>query len=141
MTPLVAVLAPVHGAYNAVIGVLLFYQGWMGWKIRRARRRGGAFPLSSVKRHRKLGPSLPWLAAFGFAFGLLLIALDRRPLLAFPPHFILGSSIVLILWFTRRLGGRIKGPQSPIRTPHFVIGVGLLAVYVVQVGLGLGLLF
>lgn len=138
---MVAFLAPLHGLFNAAVGILMFYQAWMGLKIRRARRTKGAFPLSSVKRHRKIGPVLPYLAAFGFAFGLLLIALDHRPLLAFPEHFFLGLSIVLLLWLLRRLGARIKGPLSPLRTPHFLLGIALLGIYVVQVTLGLGLLF
>jgi len=138
---MVAFLAPLHGLFNAVVGVLLFVQAWRGLKIRRARRTGGAFPVSSVKRHRKNGPILPYLAATGFAAGLLLIALDHRPLISFPTHFFFGLSIVLLLWLLRRLGVRIKGPLSPIRTPHFVLGIALLVIYVVQVGLGFSLLF
>jgi len=133
----VAILAPLHGLFNALVGVLLFYQGWLGLKIRRARRTGGAFPVAAVKRHRKNGPVLPYLSAFGFAAGLVLIALDHRRLLAFPAHFFLGLSIVLFLLLQRRLGARIKGPLSPIRTPHFVLGLGLLVIYVAQVTLGL----
>jgi hypothetical protein len=133
----VAILAPVHGLFNALVGVLLFYQGWLGLKIRRARRTGGAFPVAAVKRHRKNGPGLPYLAAFGFAAGLVLIMLDHRRLLAFPAHFFLGLSIVVLLLLMRRLGARIKGPLSPIRTPHFVLGLGLLVIYVVQAMLGL----
>jgi len=56
---MVAILAPIHGLFNAAVGVLLFYQAWLGLKIRRARRTGGAFPVAAVKRHRKNGPALP----------------------------------------------------------------------------------
>jgi hypothetical protein len=137
---MVDLLAPVHGLYNAAVGVLLFYQAILGLKIRRSRRSGAAFPVAAVKRHRKIGPVLPFLSAFGYAAGLFLILLDHRRLLAFPAHFFLGSSIVLILFVQRRLGGRIHGPASPIRTPHHVLGLILLAIYIVQAALGLSLL-
>jgi hypothetical protein len=140
MSSAVVDLALLHGLFNAAVGLLLFYQGWLGLKIRRARRRGRAFPISSVRRHRKIGPVLPYLPAIGFAAGLWLIMLDHRPLLVFPAHFFLGLSIVLLLLLMRRLGARIKGPLSPVRTPHLVIGIALLVIYVVQAGLGLSLL-
>jgi hypothetical protein len=138
---MVAFLAPVHGLFNLSIGILVFYQAWLGLKIRRARRGGGPSPVHSVKRHRKIGPVLPYLAALGFAAGLVLIMLDHLRWLTFPAHFFLGLSIVLILLLIRRLGGRIKGPASPLRTPHFALGIVLLAVYIVQAGLGLSILF
>jgi hypothetical protein len=137
---MVELLAPVHGLYNAAIGVLIFYQALLGLKIRRVRRAGGAFPVAAVKRHRRIGPFLPFLSAIGFAAGLLLIMLDHRRLLAFPAHFFLGLSIILILFLQRRLGLRILGPQSPLRKPHFLLGLLLLAVYIAQAALGLSLL-
>jgi hypothetical protein len=137
---MVELLAPIHGLYNAAVGALLVFQALLGLKIRRARRTGAAFPVAAVKRHRKNGPFLPYLSAFGYAVGLFLILLDHRRLLAFPTHFFLGSSIVLLLILQRRLGARIHGPASPIRTPHFLLGLLLLAVYVVQAALGLSLL-
>jgi hypothetical protein len=136
----VAILAPLHGLFNASVGVLLFYQAWLGLKIRHARRAGGAFPVSAVKRHRKNGPVLPYLAALGFAFGLGLIMLDHLRLLAFPAHFFLGLSIVLLVILMRRLGAHIKGPLSPVRMPHFVLGLALLIIYIMQAALGLSLL-
>lgn len=138
---MVALLAPLHGFYNAVIGVLVFYQAWLGLKIRHARRTSAAFPIAAVKRHRKNGHFLPVLAALGFAAGLVLIMLDHRPLLAFPSHFFLGLAIVLLLLLQKQMGARIKGPSSPIRTPHFLLGLGLLAAYAMQAYLGLSLLF
>ena len=135
-----AILAPLHGLFNAAVGVLLIYQTALGLKIRRARRAGAAFPVHSVRRHRKIGPVLPWLSSFGFAAGLFLIMLDHLRLLEFPEHFFLGLSIVLLLWLMRRLGARIKGPSSPLRTPHFLLGIVLLVIYAVQAALGLSLL-
>ena len=137
---MIDILAPLHGVFNAVVGVLIFYQAWLGLIIRGARRKGRAFPVAAVKRHRKNGPVLPYFSAFGFAAGLVLIMLDHRRLLAFPAHFFLGLSIVLILLLQRQLGARIKGPLSPIRTPHFVLGLALLALYVIQATLGLSIL-
>jgi hypothetical protein len=136
----VTILAPLHGLFNALVGVLLFYQAWLGLKIRHARRAGGPFPVSAVKRHRKNGPVLPYLATLGFAFGLVLIMLDHLRLLAFPAHFLLGLSIVLLVILMRRLGARIEGPLSSLRAPHFVLGLALLIIYILQAALGLRLL-
>jgi hypothetical protein len=137
---MVDLLAPLHGLYNVAVAALVFFQALLGLKIRRARRTGAAFPVSAVKRHRKIGPFLPWLAALGFAAGLFLILLDRRRLLAFPDHFFLGLSIVLLLFFQRRLGLRILGRDSVYRNPHFLLGLVILAVYVAQISIGLRLL-
>jgi hypothetical protein len=108
--------------------------------MRRARLAPSAFPLASIKRHRKIGPFLPFLASVGFLVGLFLIALDHRRLLAFPLHFFLGMSIVLLLFVQKKLGLRIRGPQSPFRKIHFLLGVFILAVYLMQALLGLSLL-
>ncbi len=133
-------LAPIHGLYNAAVAALVLYQALPGLKIRRARRKGTAFPIASVKRHRTIGPFLPWLAALGFAAGLVLILLGRRPLLAFPAHFFLGLSIVALLVVQRRLGLRITGRDSVYRNPHFILGCLILAVYIAQISIGLSLL-
>jgi len=130
----------VHGLYNGAVGFLSFYQGWLGLKIRRARRSQSSFPLAAVKRHRKIGPFLPFLAGLGFLAGLLLIALDRRRILAFPAHFALGLALVLLLFLQKRLGARIKGPLSPLRTPHFLLGILILIAFSIQVLLGLSIL-
>ncbi|MHB8054867.1 MAG: DUF4079 family protein [Candidatus Aminicenantales bacterium] len=134
------ILPFVHGFYNVIVGIFLFYQGWIGLKIRRARRAASAFPLASIKRHRKIGPYLPFLASAGFLVGLLLIALGHLPLLAFPLHFFLGVSIVFLLFVQKKLGLRIRGPQSPLRKVHFLLGIFILAVYVIQAFIGLSLL-
>ena len=76
----------------------------------------------------------------GFAAGIFLVLLDRRRLLAFPDHFFLGLSIVLLLFFQRRLGLRILGRDSVYRNPHFLLGLLILAVYVAQISIGLSLL-
>jgi hypothetical protein len=137
---MVDLLAPLHGLYNVAVACLVFFQAFLGLKIRRARRTAAAFPVTAVKRHRKIGPLLPWLAAIGFAAGLLLIMLDHRRLLAFPAHFFLGLSIVLFLFCQRRLGLRILGRDSVYRNPHFLLGLIILAAYVVQISIGLSLL-
>jgi hypothetical protein len=135
-----AILAPLHGLFNLAIGFLIAYQGFLGLKIRKARRAASPFPVKTIKRHRRIGPFLPILSAFGFAAGLLLIRLDHRRLLAFSAHFFLGLSIVFFLVLMRRIGLRIKGPDSPFRTRHFGLGMLLLLIYVVQAFLGLSLL-
>ena len=137
---MVDLLAPLHGLFNAAVAGLVFFQAFLGLKIRRARRSGAAFPVAAVKRHRKIGPFPPWLAGLGFAAGLFLILLDHRRLLAFPDHFFLGLSIVLLLVIQRRLGLRILGRDSVYRKPHFLLGLLILMVYAAQISIGLSVL-
>jgi hypothetical protein len=135
---LLAYLRPVHGAYNAIVMLLFLYQGWLGLRIRRDRRARAPLPIPVVKRHRRMGPVLVILGAFGFLEGLTLVLLDSGRVLEFPPHLFTGLTIVVLLLATYKISRDIKGPDSPYRTPHFILGIAILCLYLVNVVIGLG---
>ncbi len=131
----------LHGFYNGLVMVLLFYQGWLGLSIRRARLSKAPFPLKAVKRHRKRGPILAIAGGLGFFFGLILVLIDTGRVLEYPLHLFVGLAIVLLLTGTFLVSRKIKGPESPFRTPHFILGLCILPLYIFQSFLGLGVLF
>ncbi len=131
----------MHGVYNFVVMCLFFYQGGLGLSIRRARRAAAPFPVGAVRRHRKNGPALAILAGLGVLTGLTLVLIDTGKLLEYPPHLFVGLSIGLLVLSTFRVSRKIKGPASPFRTPHLVLGIGILVLYLAQSFLGLGVLF
>jgi hypothetical protein len=137
---LLANLRLAHGAYNSIVTLLFLYHGGLGFRIRRDRRAHAPFPLSVIKRHRRLGPALLILGGFGFLEGLTLVMLDSGKVLQFPPHLFTGFTIVVLLIATYKISRDIKGPDSPFRTTHFVFGIAILCLYLVNVYLGIGVL-
>ncbi len=137
---LLADLRPVHGVYNAIMMLLFLYQGRLGFKIRRERRAHAPLPVPVIRRHRRLGPVLAILGGLGFLEGLTLVLLDTGKVLEFPPHLFTGLTIVVLLIATYRISRDIKGPDSHLRTPHFVLGIAILFLYLVNVIIGIGVL-
>jgi hypothetical protein len=130
----------MHGAFNSAVMLLFFYQGWLGITIRRARESRGPLPFSVIKRHRTLGPVLAVLAGLGFLAGLTLVLLNTGNVLEYPPHFSAGLVLVVLIIAAYKISRNIKGPDSPYRTPHFILGIAVLCLYLVQVFLGIGVL-
>ncbi len=131
----------VHAFYNASIMLLFFYHGWLGVTIRRRRKAGGPLPFPVIRRHRKMGPPLVVLGVAGFCIGFTLVLLDTGRVLEYPPHLFTGAAIVVLLLAIFAVSRRIKGPDSPYRNPHFTLGVMLLVLYVIEVILGVNVLF
>ncbi len=138
---LISSLRLVHGSYNTIVVLLFFYHGWLGISIRRARKSKAPLPFAAIKRHRKTGPVLVIMGVLGFLIGFTLTLLDSGNVLQFPPHFLVGCTIVLCLFSTFIVSREIKGLDSPYRTPHFVLGITILCLYLIQVFLGIGVLF
>jgi hypothetical protein len=138
---LLASLRLVHGSYNLMVAATFFYHGWLGIAIRRARKSKAALPFATIKRHRKTGPFLAAMGGLGFLIGLTLVLLDTGNVLQYPAHFLTGCTIVFCLLSTFLISRKIKGPDSPYRTPHFALGVAILCLYIIEVLLGLGVLF
>ncbi|MBI5213704.1 MAG: DUF4079 domain-containing protein [Nitrospirae bacterium] len=130
----------LHGAYNTVMMLLFMYQGFLGLKIRRQRIQGRQ-NFSIVKRHRKLGPVLALAGLSGFIAGMIVIYLDKGRIMEYPLHFLTGLSIAISIAATFLISRRIKGPDSPWRTPHLIIGIFILCLYIIQATLGIGILF
>jgi hypothetical protein len=129
-----------HGMLNLSMIFLFLYQGFMGLAIRRTRKAGAPLPLTVVRRHRKVGPVLVLWGIMGFVAGVILILLDKGRVLEYPPHFVTGLTIALLLSATYLVSRRIKGPDSPFRKLHFGIGLLLLPLCIIQSLLGLGIL-
>ncbi len=136
----IANLRPVHGAYNLLILMLFWYQAFLGFSIRRARRAGG-INLKAVRRHRKTGPLLAVLALAGYAGGAVLGFLDHGRVIKYPFHFFTGSAIVMLIILSVTASRFITYGREEKRKLHLSLGILLLASYALQAFLGLGILF
>ncbi len=130
----------VHGAYNSSVIALVLYHAWLGIRIRRQRLAGKPLPFPLIKKHRKLGPIIVVLGVAGFFIGLTLVLVHTGRLMEYPAHLFTGLAIVVLLLATFFISRRIKGQNSPFRTPHFIIGILILCLYLVEALLGLGVL-
>lgn len=127
--------------YNACVVLLFFYQAWLGLAIRRARKAKAPLPFHYIKRHRTMGPVLTILGLCGFFIGFTLVLVHTGRVLEFPSHLFTGLALVALLIATYGLSRKIKGPDSPYRTPHALLGIAVLCLYLVEVFLGIGILF
>jgi hypothetical protein len=134
-------LRVLHGLFNTGVMGLFLYQGWLGLKIRKARKTGGSRDLNLIRRHRKGGPIYTALGLLGFLAGLILVLIDQGRIMAFPLHLFVGLFLLLLIGLTYWLGQKIKGMESPPRTRHFFIGIILVGFYILQVLIGLDVLF
>lgn len=137
---LIVYLKLVHGLFNLTVVLLFFYHARNGWLIRKARRAKESLPLAAIKRHRRLGPILALLGAGGFAAGLILVFLDTGNLLLYPPHLSVGVAILLLLFWTYYVSRTMVVANSAQRDLHFRLGLALLALYLVNLFLGIGVL-
>jgi hypothetical protein len=137
---LLSQLRLVHGGYNFSVMLLFLYQGWLGLKIRRARVSGAILSFPTIRRHRRAGPVFAGLALLGFLFGLSLVLVDTGNVFEYTPHFAVGFLIMLLLTATIVVSRKIRGQDSVNRQRHFLISQAILACYVLEVFLGIGVL-
>ena len=130
----------LHGVYNILIMLLFFYQGWLGLKIRRGRKAGGARDFAVIRKHRKTGPLLALLGILGFLAGLSLVVIDKGHFIEFPLHFTVGLILACLISAVYILSKKIKGSDSPLRNPHIILGIILIGLYLVQSFVGLDVL-
>ena len=129
-----------HGFFNLCMMALFCYQGWMGYLIRQARTSGAPVPMDAVRRHRKAGPAFALWGLMGYVAGIIVVLLDKGRIFEYPLHLLAGTMLVAVLGWLYAVSRRIKGPETHYRNIHFALGMCLLALYVVQVLLGLGIL-
>lgn len=129
----------LHGTFNILVALAFFYQGWLGLKVRKGRRIGDR-DFQAIRRHRGNGPILALLGALGYVAGVALITLDKGHFFEYGRHHLVGLFIVILLAATFLVSRKIKGPVSPWRTPHLLLGLAILGVYLVQLFLGLNIL-
>ncbi len=126
-----------HGTYNMTIMVLIMYQGMLGLKIRKSE----APPVQIIKRHRKIGPVAVVLGSAGFFAGLFITFLDVGHIIKYPLHFINGLLLVSALTTTYFISKKIKGPDKLWRNRHFILGIMIMVLYVIQVLLGVSMVW
>lgn len=136
----IAYLKLAHGLYNTVIVSLFIYQGLLGLRIRKQRKTGGVQAFKTIKRHRKNGPPLVILGVLGFCAGAILVYIDKGDLLKYPLHLVNGIFIALSITLTLFISTKIKGHSSIWRNRHFLLGLFILCLYLLQVWLGLNIL-
>ena len=135
------VLRIAHGSYNTIVALAFVYQGRLGLKIRKERKAEGTRDFDIIRRHRNRGPILVLLGILGYVAGAVLIYADKGYLFKYPLHHIVGLGIVALLAATFFITRKIKGPESPWRNRHIVISIGILCLYLVQLFVGLNVLF
>ncbi|MDR9500488.1 MAG: DUF4079 family protein [Desulfurivibrionaceae bacterium] len=130
-----------HGLFNLVVAGLFFYTARFGLQIRRSRQQDAARPAAAIRRHRKLGPILAILGALGYGAGLTLVLLHSGDIFHHPVHLLVGTLIVFLLLATFLVSRKIAGPEATsFRQAHFLLGITILSLYLVQIFLGLGIL-
>jgi hypothetical protein len=137
---LIANLRYLHGSFNLLMMLMFFIQGYLGFRIRKARTANIQQPLTLIKRHRMFGPILFILGIGGFFSGLTLVYLDHGNIVKFPIHLFFGVTLTVFLinlFFVSRM---IKGTGTHWRDLHYKIGIAVLCIYIVQSLLGIGML-
>lgn len=135
----VSTLQLAHVLVNSALFFALLYQGRLGWRIRRRRVAGVLPDFSVVKRHRALGPILATLLPFGYLVGLITVYLNKGLWVRYPGHLAVGTVLLVVVGATFLVSRKIRGAQSPWRTPHFALGLLLLCAFLVQIYLGLNI--
>lgn len=135
---LIADLKLVHGLFNLTAMLLFFYHARNGFLIRRARTRGTPLPFQAMKRHRRMGAPLALIGGAGFSAGLALTWLNTGNLLQYPPHLFVGAAIVLLLVMSYNVARKIAGASMSERDLHYRLGIAILACYIVNVVIGIG---
>lgn len=133
---LISYLKLLHGLYNTLVIMLFIYQGLLGFRIRRSQQR----QLPLIKRHRKIGPVAAVLGLAGFIAGIVVVFFDTGRVLKYPLHFLTGLSIAALIITTYLISRKIKGPEAYWRDRHYVLGILIIFLYLVQAFLGLGIL-
>jgi hypothetical protein len=136
----VSALQLAHVFFNSALFCAVAYQGRLGWRIRRRRVAGVLQDFSVVKRHRALGPILATLLPFGYLAGLITAYLHKGLWVRYPGHLVGGTVLLAVVFSAFLVSKRIRGAQSPWRTPHFALGLLLLCAFLVQIYLGLNVL-
>lgn len=96
---------------------------------------------SLIKKHRTAGPVLALFGLFGFISGIVMVLVHFGTLFKYPPHLAVGTALALCIVATYSISRRIRVRLPEGRTLHFALGLGTLILYVVQVFIGIGLLF
>jgi hypothetical protein len=136
-----AYLREIHGIINAILAVAFFFQGWLGWRIRRQRLGRIPADFARNRRHRKIGPLLAILGWGGYLAGIAVTLIgEPTGLFTWPLHLAGGSALAAALAAAFVLSRRITSPSSPARSRHALAGLAVLVLFLWQVLSGLVIL-
>jgi hypothetical protein len=130
-----------HGLYNTVVFLLFVWQGWLGSKIRIERLTGNLPSIPVIKRHRKFGSVITFLGIAGFLSGVTIVYFSGGHFFSEPLHLIVGSVLTLFIIAAFLISRKIKGRESPFRTLHMTAGTATICLYVIQIYIGIDILF
>jgi hypothetical protein len=130
----------LHAAYSGSVALLVFYQGWIGFKIRRERVTGRPPIVKAVKRHRTMGPIITLMGIAGFFAGAMTVYLNEGRIFENPIHFVIGLSIVAFVSTTFVISRKIRSQDSPLKNPHFIVGLVIISLYCIQIFVGIRML-
>jgi hypothetical protein len=119
---------------------MFFVQAYFGFRIRKARIAAQVPPISTIKRHRTIGPILFVLGIGGFFAGLTLVYLDYGNILKYPIHLLFGVFIFVFLINLFIVSRMIRGIDTQWRDLHYKLGIGVLCIYMIQALLGISML-
>lgn len=134
-----SLLRLVHGSYNSVMVMLFLYQGYLGFRIRRNRKAGTPSP-KLVRKHRRMGPFLAVFGVAGFLAGVVLAFLGHGYIAENPLHFSTGLLIVVLIIATFIVSRQITASENSSRNLHFMIGLLINSLYLIQAFFGLRIL-
>lgn len=140
MHDLMPYLKYLHASYSGFIALLVFYQGWIGIKIRKDRVAGRPPIVKVVKRHRTMGPILALMGIAGFFAGAITVYLNEGRIFEHPVHFVIGLSIAALVATTFVISRKIRSQDSPLRHPHFIVGLVIICLYCIQIFFGISML-
>ena len=129
----------LHGSFNLSVAGLVFYQFRLGRGLRNKRLAGKPDP-QKVRKHMRIGPVAVAAGILGFLAGNILIFVDKGRLMEYPIHSLAGTLIALGLVSVFMLSRKMVAGDPSKRTLHGRVGMALVALYAVQVLLGLGIL-
>jgi hypothetical protein len=128
------VAAYLHPLSGALIVLLLLYVGWLGLRLRNARRERAAL----AARHARLAPWVYALVLASWAGGVLSTWGLRHDLtLASSFHFRLGSLITILLSASALTAYRMRRDRPAWRDWHPWFGAGALLAAAAHVVAGL----
>ncbi|HAM53023.1 MAG TPA: hypothetical protein DCP92_20850 [Nitrospiraceae bacterium] len=81
------------------------------------------------------------LGPIGYFAGASLVYFDQGHVMKYPLHFVVGTLITFAIVTTFLISREKKSLDSPLRTYHFVLDMLIICLYVIQVFLGLQILF
>lgn len=138
---LIDLLKMMHGTFNICVAFAFFYQASVGFKIRGQRLSDGKADISLIKKHRKLGPFLAALGPFGFFAGVFIVLIQYGQIMIFTSHFVVGLALSIFIVATYLISRMLKSRDSAWRTLHLIIGLVIMALYGVQIFLGITIIY